>query len=284
MAMARNKITFILFFTVLKANPNGDPLNGNRPRIDFLGNGEVAAPCIARKCRNRFQDMGYEIFIQSDGRETDEFRSLSKRANACFKGLKTTEEKIRAACEKWIDVRMFGQVFAYKDKGNKDEKAEGVSISITTPVTFTEAVTVEPVDVSSMQITKSVNGEECEGKSSDRFGTKHRVDFGLYRVMGNINIQNAEKTGLTEEDVEVLKKALLTLFDNDASTARPEGSMEVRKLLWYDHGCKDGKYNPAKINRSVVVTKKTDGIASDYEDYDIKVMPLEGLVPEIYDL
>lgn len=58
---------------------------------------------------------------------------------------------------------------------------------------------------------------------------KHRVDFGLYVTYGSINCQLAEKTGFTSDDAELIKKALHTLFENDVSSARPDGSMEVWK-------------------------------------------------------
>ena len=83
-----------------------------------------------------------------------------------------------------------------------------------------------------MQITKSVNGESGDKKSSDTMGTKHRVDFGIYVFKGSINCQLAEKTGFSEEDAEVIKEALRTLFENDCSAARPDGSMEVLKMFW----------------------------------------------------
>ena len=53
---------------------------------------------------------------------------------------------------------------------------------------------------------------------------KHLVRFGLYKVMGSINVQLAEKTGFSEEDAQVIKECLRTLFVNDASSSRPEGS------------------------------------------------------------
>ena len=56
---------------------------------------------------------------------------------------------------------------------------------------------------------------------------KHRIGFGLYTTYGSINCQLAEKTGFTDADAEVMKEALRTLFENDVSSARPEGSMEV---------------------------------------------------------
>ena len=80
-----NKIDFTVLVMVKNANPNGDPLNGNRPRETYDGYGEISDVCIKRKIRNRLQDMGEHIFVQSDERTTDEFKSLAETAMARFK-------------------------------------------------------------------------------------------------------------------------------------------------------------------------------------------------------
>ena len=61
-----NKIDFALIIGVNNANPNGDPLNGNRPRTDFAGNGEITDVCLKRKIRDRLQESDENIFVQSD--------------------------------------------------------------------------------------------------------------------------------------------------------------------------------------------------------------------------
>ena len=114
-----NKIDFTVLVMVKNANPNGDPLNGNRPRETYDGYGEISDVCIKRKIRNRLQDMGEHIFVQSDERTTDEFKSLADRANGngeIQKALKAKDKDAyaKAACDAWIDVRSFGQVFAFK--------------------------------------------------------------------------------------------------------------------------------------------------------------------------
>ena len=63
MSEFKNKIDFAVLFTVEKANPNGDPLDGNRPRVDVDGYGEMSDVCIKRKIRNRLQDMGEKVFV-----------------------------------------------------------------------------------------------------------------------------------------------------------------------------------------------------------------------------
>ena len=96
--------------------------------------------------------------------------------------------------------------------------------------------------------------------------------------------QLAEKTGFSQEDAAVVKECLRTLFVNDASAARPEGSMEVVKLFWWEHNCKEGQYSSAKVHRSVHVTPKNpEGIPTCVDDYEITLDELPGLVPEIID-
>lgn len=283
MAVLQNKIDFVALVSVTRANSNGDPLDGNRPRVDYNGYGEISDVCIKRKIRNRMQDMGNTIFVQSEDRCDDGCASLSERASSAMKGIKDRDQYARTACEKWLDVRAFGQVFAFKDV--KDSK--GVSVGVRGPVSVHQAVSVDPVEVESMQITKSVNGEKKskeEARSSDTMGMKHFVRFGLYEIKGAINVQLAEKTGFTEEDADVIKECLRTLFVNDASAARPDGSMEVVKLFWWKHNCKEGQYSSAKVHRSVKVSLREEGLVpGSVDDYIISLEPLPGLEPEIID-
>ena len=280
MSTLQNKIDFVALVSVNRANSNGDPLNGNRPRTDLNGYGEISDVCIKRKIRNRMQDLGHPIFVQSEDRCDDGFGSLSERASEAMKETKSPEEYAEHACETWLDVRAFGQVFAFKD-------AKGVSVGVRGPVSIHQASSVSAVDIESIQITKSVNGEKKgkdENRASDTMGMKHFVRFGLYEIKGSINVQLAEKTGFTEEDAQTLKECLRTLFVNDASSARPDGSMEVVKLFWWKHNCKDGQYSSAKVHRSVKIALKDDSrIPQSVEDYAITLEPLPGLEPEIID-
>ena len=270
------KIDFAVLLSVTNANPNGDPLNGNRPRTDYKGFGEMSDVCIKRKIRNRMQDMGHNIFVQSDDRRSDDCISLKERAKE-LKTIKTPDEFARTACSKWLDVRTFGQVFGFDKK-----EFACASVGVRGPVSIHQAVSIDPVDAYSMQITKSVSGERKSeaDRGSDTMGMKHFVRFGLYQVKGSINVQLAEKTGFSREDALVVKEALRTLFVNDASAARPDGSMEVVRVYWWEHNCKDGQYSSAKVHRLLKVTPKVDAPASA-EDYDIQLDELPGLACEV---
>lgn len=283
MSVLDHKIDFTVIFSVENANPNGDPLNGNRPRQNFDGYGEVSDVCIKRKIRNRLQDIGENIFVQSNERTIDGYKSLKERVdgNVALKEIskgKNTDPTIYAekASETWFDVRAFGQVFAFK----ADKKGEGVSVGVRGPVSIHPAISLEPINITSIQITKSVNSESGDKKGSDTMGMKHRVDHGVYKFSGSINTQLAEKTGFTNEDAEKIKETLISLFENDASSARPEGSIEVNKVFWWEHKSKLGQYSSAKVHRSLQIEPKVNNPKCFY-DYNLILNHLEGL--EVYE-
>ena len=288
------KIDFALILKVTNANPNGDPLNGNRPRTDFSGIGEMTDVCLKRKIRDRLQDKKYPIFVQANERKDDGMVSLKNRYDVFIKYLKDSKNSIeetkgenadkqksaknelkkdeiaKKACEKWLDVRSFGQVFAFS---GKDE--DGVSIAVRGPVTIHSAFSVEPINITSTQITKSMNGDGDSDvkKSSDTMGMKHRVDQGVYVAFGAMSPQLAERTGFSDDDAEKIKAVLTQLFEGDASSARPEGSMQVLKLIWWEHNSKAGQYSSAKVHGSLKVN--TDG------SYELE--NLDGLIPQEID-
>lgn len=306
------KIDFALILKVTNANPNGDPLNGNRPRTDFSGIGEMTDVCLKRKIRDRLQDKKYPIFVQANERKDDGMVSLKNRYDVFIKYLKDSKNSIeetkgenadkqksaknelkkdeiaKKACEKWLDVRSFGQVFAFS---GKDE--DGVSIAVRGPVTIHSAFSVEPINITSTQITKSVNGDGDSDvkKSPDTMGMKHRIDQGVYVAFGAMSPQLAERTGFSDDDAEKIKAVLTQLFEGDASSARPEGSMQVLKLIWWEHNSKAGQYSSAKVHGKLreiieekIKNKSIDGLIEDITEEKLTVKESEEtLKPEILD-
>ena len=90
------------------------------------------------------------------------------------------------------------------------------------------------------------------------------------------------KCEIPDEDAEKIKEAMRTLLENDASSARPEGSMEVCALYWWEQEGKTPKYSSAKVQRSLQVTLKEGVIKPKrFEDYDVQVAPLDGVTLQI---
>lgn len=274
-----NKIDFTLLVTAKKCNPNGT-FEENRPRTDTNGHGEMSVECIKRKIRNRLQDLGCPILLQAADRATDNEKSIHTRAMANTDFAKAQKAGDRdacfeIACREWFDVRAFGQVFALQK--------EPVSFGVNGPVSIEVAETVDPVEVTTMTITKALNGEPTKNgeRSSDTVGSKSRIEFGLFVIRGSINCFRAAQTGFTEADADMVLKALATLFENDGSAARPEGSMEVRKMYIWRHNCASGQYSKTKIKQALHVVKKTGvNVPASFEDYDICIDELPGLEVE----
>jgi CRISPR-associated protein Cas7/Csd2 subtype I-C len=257
-----NKVDFIVTFTVNGANVNGDPLAGNMPRTDSMGYGEVTDVCIKRKIRNRMQDLENEIFVKAKERTDDDCNSLEARYRKFFNKDMKDDEVEELFNEKWLDVRSFGQVITFDKR----------SIGIRGPVSITMAKSLSPIVINSQQITRSCNGMEpknASGRSSDTMGTKHFVEFGTYVFSGAINPFFAQKTGFTESDKDVIKKCIETLFINDSSSARPDGSMEVKEIFWFEHPSELGKVSSAKVRSLLEYDDAPD--AKTYEEYNIRL-------------
>ena len=269
--MLNNKVDFLMTIEVKNANPNGDPLTSNMPRIDSLGYGIISDVCIKRKIRNRMQDQfkendlgeGYDIFVKANDRIDDDFKSLEKRYKAYFDKEKDNEIIEKSMNEKWIDVRSFGQVVTFNKK----------SIGIRGPVSISISKSLDPVITETMQIVRSTNGQDAgEKRSSDTMGSKNFIDYGVYLVQGSVNSFYSERTGFDEKDLEILKEALRTLFINDVSSARPDGSMEIKEIYWFTHSNKLGNVSSAKIKQLVNYDElDINNTNPFYEDYNFRL-------------
>ena len=204
----KSKIDFVLFVSVTNANPNGDPLNGNRPRVNYGGFGEISDVCIKRKIRNRMQDLDHRIFVQSDDRCDDGFKSLSERAAANIKA-GNSEEYARIACEKWLDVRSFGQVFAFKSDKS------GVSVACVASVAAS-AMSCSPVDIESIQTTRASTASRGKAPSDT---------MGAYGDLRSVQDKRRDKRQWpkrqTPRKTPRQSRNACALFVNDASLAPP---------------------------------------------------------------
>lgn len=244
-----NKYDFIMYITVKDANPNGDPLNRNRPRVDFDGFGEITDICLKRKLRNRMMDLDERVFVQSNERKIDDCKNLQERFERVpsLKNEKNPDNITKIASSIWTDVRSFGQVFSFSKNG--------ISVGIRGPVSIHTGISEEIVKIAPMDIKRVpkeiLNNKSNVKKTSNLIKNISVVEFGTYKIVGSINPQLSEITGFNEKDVEMLKNLLLTIFRNDSSLSRPEGSMEVSKLYWFKHKSKIGDYPASKLHNCI---------------------------------
>ena len=272
----KTRIDFCIVMSVDGANPNGDPLLKNRPRQTYDGYGEISDVCIKRKIRNRLQDMGENIFMQSDDRIDDGCKSLTDRAKSnkemqnALKNGKEDEYK-RIACEKWIDVRGFGQVFPFKGLS--------VSAGVRGCVSVGSAKSLDVIEIEDLNIAKSLNLITTNGKDNSTFGYKYTVNHAAYVAYGSIFPQLAERNGFTQEDADKFYEAITTLFDSDSSAARPSGTMNVQKVYWWVQNERKKQYPPIKVFRTLKFEP-----AEEYPFFTVEETPLPNLEPLVYEI
>ena len=276
----RNRYDFVVLFDVENGNPNGDPDAGNMPRIDpETGYGLVTDVCLKRKIRNYVETLkedttGYKIYIKDNvplnRSDLGAFQSLGIDEKE-IKNLKKTDPmldvKVRDfMCQNFYDIRTFGAVKTTFVKANLN------CGQVRGPVQMGFAKSVDPILPQEITITRvAITTEEDAAKKGTEMGRKYIVPYGLYRVEGYVSANLARKvTGFSEEDLELLWKAILNMFENDHSAAR--GKMCMRKLYVFKHDNILGACPSHLLFEKISVTLKDNvGAPRSVNDYQIAV-------------
>lgn len=291
----KNRIDFVYFIDVKNGNPNGDPDAGNMPRIDAeTGHGIISDVCLKRKVRNYVQakahfekDMGtgYDIFIIEGAVLDSLVNSVDAENNEPAKNEQNNEgekesEKVKnkkkvktLLCEKYYDIRSFGQVIATTGKSDR----------VRGPIQFDFAESVDqifprPISITRMAVTKEKETTKETGESSEKnnqtMGRKYIVPYGLYVCHGFISANLAQQTGFSEKDLQLFFDALKNMFDVDRSAAR--GLMSAQKLIVFKHDSVLGNAPANKLFDLMKIKKNTD-VPRSFGDYDVTVPTQEEL-------
>ena len=269
MSAIAHRYDFVLFFDVQNGNPNGDPDAGNMPRIDpETGFGLVTDVCLKRKVRNyveldRNEKTGFRIYVQEKAvlnqRNAEAYTALNLKPET--KKLPKKEAEARAVtswmCENFYDIRTFGAVMSTEVNCGQ----------VRGPVQFTFARSEEPIVPSEVSITRMAVTNEKDRSNERTMGRKFIVPYGLYRMEGFISVPLAEKSGFSEEDLELLWEALVNMFEHDHSAAR--GKMSSRKLFVFKHEKRMGNAPAQKLFDLVRCRRTSEGAARDFTDYEI---------------
>ena len=276
----RNRYDFVVLFDVENGNPNGDPDAGNMPRVDpETGCGLVTDVCLKRKIRNYVETVKedaprFGIYIKdgvplnsSDkeacayvGADPDKLKEAKKKDEHL-------DEKIRDfMCRNFYDIRTFGAVMTTFVKASLN------CGQVRGPVQLGFARSVDPIMPQEVTITRvAITTEEDAAKKGTEMGRKFIVPYGLYRAEGFVSANLARKTtGFDEDDLALLWKAILNMFENDRSAAR--GMMAVRKLVIFKHDSELGNAPAWKLFKLVDVQRKPEIAAPrSFEDYQFSV-------------
>jgi CRISPR-associated protein Csd2 len=289
-----NRHDFLLLFEVTNGNPNGDPDAGNLPRLDPNTNrGIVSDVCLKRKARNfvelfppaRESDKanGYNILIKQGAViETEQKRGIKAAVDSLPKDApdsKKAEAAKNWLCREFYDVRTFGGVLSTGDdvlKGSAFGQVRG-------PVQFTFGQSFHPITPLEVTITRCAVTKEEDAKKERTMGNKHIVPYALYAAKGYVSPAFAERTGFTQDDLDLLWQALLHMFEHDRSAAR--GEMVVRGLYDFEHVGTQHRNNAEQNKREArlgcahahvlfegikVSLKPGKSVPESFADYDVQ--------------
>lgn len=271
--LIKNRYEFVMLFDVENGNPNGDPDAGNMPRIDPETNlGIVTDVCLKRKIRNFVEltkdgESGYNILIKNDRSLNSKFVEAYTEQNLPTGQKGKSSNDVRLArdyiCKNYFDVRAFGAVMSTGD--NPCGIVRG-------PVQINFARSIDRVIVQDITITRQAvtTDKDFESKGPNTMGRKSIIPYGLYRAEGYISAMQGQKTGLTEDDVELIWKAIINMFEDDRSAAR--GKMCLRKLYVFKHTTALGNAPAHVLFDKVAVQKKnTSKVPRSFSDYEVSV-------------
>ena len=226
----RNRYDFVVLFDVENGNPNGDPDAGNMPRVDpETGLGLVTDVCLKRKIRNYVEaakedQPGYQIYVretvplEANDKKALEYLGVDDVKKIDKKKDPDADRKIRDfMCSNFYDIRTFGAVMTTFVKG-------ALSCGqVRGPVQLGFAHSIDPIMPQEITITRvaiTTAKRQEEGRNTE-MGRKYIVPYGLYRVEGYVSANLARKsTGFSDEDLQLLWKAIINMFENDHSAAR----------------------------------------------------------------
>lgn len=290
MTAIANRYEFVYLFDITNGNPNGDPDAGNLPRLDPETNrGLVTDVCLKRKVRNfvaldREGAPGHAIYMAEKAilnlqhKKAWEGAAVEPDKKGEYGKLPKDEAQARAItdwmCANFFDVRTFGAVMT---TGVNAGQVRG-------PVQLAFATSIDPVIPLEISITRMAvtTEKEAEAQSGDNrtMGRKHIIPYGLYRAHGFISAKLAERTGFSDEDLQLFWQALINMFEHDRSAAR--GEMAARKLIVFKHDSAMGNA-PAHVLFDAVQVERaqTDDDSEAPRSYrDYKVVVDSGAVPD----
>lgn len=213
--MNRSEILFL--YDIENANPNGDPNDENKPRIDEeTGKNIVTDVRLKRTIRDYLFEMGNDIFVQekvydSDGHIQDaklraaDYLPQDKEKLSAEEQRKAISDAVLKEC---IDIRLFGATIPLDLTVGEGKKAKAVksSITYTGPVQFRIGKSLHSVKIKHMKGTGAFASKP--GATKKTFREEYVLPYSLISFYGVVNENAAKHTKLQTEDLALLKSAV----------------------------------------------------------------------------
>jgi len=269
-----HRYEFVYLFDVANGNPNGDPDAGNLPRLDpETGKGLVTDVALKRKIRNyvaleKEKEPGYAIYMQEKSVLNNQHKQAYEALAIAQEAQKLPKDEAKARsltawmCTNFFDIRAFGAVMTTQVNAGQ----------VRGPIQLAFASSIDPVVPLEISITRVAVTNERDVERERTMGRKHILPYGLFRMHGFVSAKLAERTGFSEDDLALLWRALINLFEHDRSAAR--GEMSARKLIVFEHECAMGNAPAHALFDTIKVERTdagTDTPARHFSDYRVSI-------------
>jgi len=256
-ATIKNRSEILFLYEIENANPNGDPLNENRPRFDAENSTVIVSDVrLKRTIRDYwFEYKGYngkngkDIFVRetkyADGDK--EYISDGKRRATAFN---EDRAKVLDTC---IDIRVFGGVLPLKND----------SITLTGPTQFQMGRSLHKTEI----ITEQGTGAFSSGdkKSQATFRTEYKVPYALIGFNGVINEKSAAYSNMSNEDKLLLEEGIWEGTKNLISRSKFGQNPVLLLIINY----KDSFYIGNLRQRLKLVSEKNDLAIRGLADFEL---------------
>ena len=289
---------YLFLYDVKNANPNGDPLDENKPRMDEeSGRVLVTDVRLKRVIRDTLEELGECVFLSKE-RVLKEDGTLKKRDELLKEFGNNIREAVKNVLNRCIDVRLFGATFAVESKKKKEkskkkeensseqpkDEKEANNISLTGPVQFNFGYTLHRVESKLIKGTTILPSKE--DKKQGTFTEMWIIPYGLIVFYGVANQFAAKDTGLTEEDLNKMAKAMWlgTKASTDVLSHSKMGhSPRLLIEVIYKEGVKTQMGELDALVRVEVKGDKTEEEIRDIEDIVVDLSRLQKRVERYKD-
>lgn len=259
--LLKNRHEFLFLYDARDINPNGDPIDENKPRIDEeTGINIVTDVRLKRSIRDYLADYkGLEVFVKEVRKEDGTLKTKEDRLNDL--DINNANDLIK----KCIDIRLFGATAAVKNK----------TITFTGPIQFKFGRSLHPVKLQYVKGTTVMPSKEAKGQGT--FTEVYILPYSLIAFYGIANENLAKITQMTEDDLDLLLEAMWNGTKNLISRSKI-GQMP---RLFIDIEYKENNFHLGDLDKYITLESNAEPEAiRDISEINLNVSPLLNLLYE----
>lgn len=250
-----NRSELIFLYDIADANPNGDPLDDNKPRLDEETEINLVTDVrLKRTIRDYLHDYKKQgIFIKEIQDSEGNIQDAKQRAldystkNGTYDTLDEARDDLKASIlSECVDVRLFGATIPIEAKIKSKSKSS--SVTLTGPVQFRMGRSLNKVEIQHIKGT----GAFASGKGKDQktFREEYVLPYSLIAFYGIINENAAKETNLTNEDISLLLEGIWNGTKNLIS--RSKFGQSPRLLLQIEYN--ENNYFIGDLNNKISIS------------------------------